>query len=246
MSASGVRQPVPAPLSARPSLGSRHLSLREAVTRELRERIFSQVLAPGQRLVERELSTELEVSRIPLREAIVQLATEGLVTILPRRGAFVASFSRKDLEDFFAVRQALEPLAARLAAERADGDTIGRLQHFADDELAALERGDTDAVGLANEALHWTIAEAANSAVLAMAMRPLHRRLQWRYALQRSLDLRQIYHEHRDLVEAIAAHDSSRAEHISARHVVANCDATGAAFLQQLGGSAAGSAPPVE
>lgn len=217
---------------SRASIGSRHVSLREAITRELRERILTQVLVPGQRLVERELSAELEVSRIPLREAIVQLETEGLVRVVPRRGAFVAAFSRKDLEDFFAIRQALEPLAARLSAERAGPSDIERMYRYLNDELAALERRDTDAVQLANDELHGLIAETADSAVLTMAMRPLRTRLRWQDTLQRALDLRQIYHEHQRLVEAIAAHDRDAAAAISLQHVLANEYATGAVFEQ--------------
>ncbi|GEM35413.1 hypothetical protein NN3_64200 [Nocardia neocaledoniensis NBRC 108232] len=91
-------------------------SLRDRAYEELRDRIVDLRLSPGQRLVERDLATELEISRIPLREALQLLEREGLVVIVPRQGAIVAPFTVTDVRDLFDVRESLEVLAARLAA----------------------------------------------------------------------------------------------------------------------------------
>ena len=213
-------------------VGRRHLSLREAVVQELRERILSRALLPGQRLVERELSNQLEVSRIPLREAILQLEAEGLVLVRPRRGAFVASFPEQELEDFFALREALEPLAARLATVRATPADLEQMRRHLDDETTALEGGDIEALDSASTAFHTAIAEAADSSLLVSVMRPLGIRARWQVGFQRVLDLHAIRDEHEQLYLAIADGDAEAAAQIGSRHAVANRIATLAAIRQ--------------
>jgi DNA-binding GntR family transcriptional regulator len=213
-------------------VGRRHLSLREAVVQELRERILTRALLPGQRLVERDLSTQLEVSRIPLREAILQLEAEGLVFVRPRRGAFVASFPEQELEDFFAIREALEPVAARLATARATSVDLEAMRRHLDAETSALKRGDVEALDTASTAIHTAIAEAADSSLLVSVMRPLGIRARWQVGLQRVLDLHAIRDEHAQLYEAIANGEAEAAAQISVRHAVANRLATLAAIRQ--------------
>ncbi|WP_320781998.1 GntR family transcriptional regulator, partial [Streptomyces sp. CRN 30] len=93
----------------------------------LRRRIVEGELQPGQRLVERDLAAELEVSRIPLREALRLLEADGLVVLVPRRGALVAPFAPADVRHLFDVRESLEALAARLAAGRTGPAGLARL-----------------------------------------------------------------------------------------------------------------------
>jgi DNA-binding GntR family transcriptional regulator len=216
-------------------VGRRHLSLRDAVVQELRERILSRTLLPGQRLVERDLSAQLEVSRIPLREAILQLEAEGLVFVRPRRGAFVASFPEQELEDFFAIREALEPLAARLATARATSADLEEMRRHLGAETTSLERGDVEALDSASMAFHTAIAEAADSSLLVSVMRPLAVRARWQVGVQRVLDLHAIREEHEQLYVAIANGDADAAAQISARHAVANRIATLAAIRQHAG-----------
>lgn len=103
-------------------------SLRDRAYQELRRRIVSTELAPGQRLVERDLAAELEVSRIPLREALRLLEADGLVVLVPHKGALVSPFTPADVRDLFDVRESLEALAARLTAERRDDAGLARLK----------------------------------------------------------------------------------------------------------------------
>jgi DNA-binding GntR family transcriptional regulator len=225
------------------TVGRRHVSLREAVVHELRERILHHVFEPGQRLIERELSAELEVSRVPLREAILQLQTEGLVRVLPRRGAFVASFPAKELDDFFALREALEPLAARLAAERAAPDDFQGMRTHLIAEAAALAQGDADALASASSSFHNAIVEAAHSSRLTTVMRPLGTRARWQVDLQRELDQRAIRgehqreldlhaigREHQEIMAAIASHDADAAARLSLEHAATNRMATAEAL----------------
>ena len=103
--------------------------LRDVVFETLRDAIIKQVLKPGERLMEIQLADEMGVSRTPVREAIRKLELEGLVVMVPRKGAYVAGVSMKDIHEVYEVRAALEMLAVSLAAER-----------ITDEELDALER----------------------------------------------------------------------------------------------------------
>src|SRR5437899_11279298 len=94
--------------------------LRDQVCEDLRDRIISGRLAPGDRLVERDVAEEFGVSRVPVREAIRILLGEGFLTALSPRRIVVTRHDRKDVENLFDLREALEVLAARPAAERAD------------------------------------------------------------------------------------------------------------------------------
>jgi DNA-binding GntR family transcriptional regulator len=205
------------------------------VVHELRERILSHDLRPGQRLVERTLSAQLEVSRIPLREAILQLQTEGLVEVRPRHGAVVATVPEQEIEDFFAVREALEPLAARLAAMRADDAALADLRARRQDEISALASGDLDVLERATAAFHAAIVDAANSSLLASVMRPLRTRARWQTGIDRELGLRALSDEHEQLYRAIAAHDAETAARLGQLHASGNGAATIAALRQRSG-----------
>ena len=102
-----------------------YLPLRDVVFNTLRRAILRGELKPGERLMEIQLANKLGVSRTPIREAIRKLELEGLVLMIPRKGAEVAEITRKNMMDVLEVRKALEELAAELACERI-GREIGR------------------------------------------------------------------------------------------------------------------------
>src|SRR3954453_2222223 len=118
--------------NARGTIGAQHLPLRDQVLGALRNAIINGEYTPGERLTEDRLAEDFGVSRNPVREALRVAEAEGFVVILPRRGAVVASPSSTAIEDIFAVRQRLEPLAARLAAERATPRGIAGLRSLLD------------------------------------------------------------------------------------------------------------------
>ena len=101
---------------------SEYLPLRELVFKALRKAIIKGELAPGERLMEEKLAKKLEVSRTPVREAIRMLELEGLVVMIPRRGAEVAKITIQDLKDALEVRMAIEDLSVRLACDRINED----------------------------------------------------------------------------------------------------------------------------
>ena len=144
----------------------RRVSLHDELAGRLRTLIFEGELAPGEKLAEQELCDRFHVSRTPLREALKVLATEGLVEIVPNRGARVAKLTAADLDEAFPVMGALEALAGELACANITEDEIeaiaglheAMLMHYEDGRLADYFR--------ANEAIHGMILAAADNATL--------------------------------------------------------------------------------
>jgi DNA-binding GntR family transcriptional regulator len=190
----------------------------------LKKRIIEVDLRPGQRLVERDLADELKVSRIPLREALRLLAAEELVVLVPHRGALVSPFTPADVRDLFDVRESLEVLAARLAAERADAQGLGRLTRCLESARVATESGDEAEIAAANAGFHAEIVSLSDNALLEAMMRPLNARMQWLFRLTAELDPHQQCAEHTELYEAIAAADPARTAEFALRHVVSGRD----------------------
>ena len=108
-----------------------YLPLRDVVFKTLRQAILRGELKPGERLMEIKLANKLGVSRTPIREAIRKLELEGLVLMIPRRGAEVAEITEKSLNDVLEVRKALEELAVQLACERMDEEGLEALKKAA-------------------------------------------------------------------------------------------------------------------
>src|SRR5512143_3710958 len=93
----------------------KHLTLRERILETIRDAITSGKLKPGEKVAEPELAERMGISRTPIREAFRQLESEGYLTVIPRKGAVVISFSERDIEEFYAIKSILEGYAARLA-----------------------------------------------------------------------------------------------------------------------------------
>lgn len=184
-------------------------------------------LALGQRLIEADLARDLGVSRGSLREAFNRLSAEGLVEIVPNRGAQVRRLTRKEVADRFAIRIALEGLAARLAAQCIREDEVARARLFA--LLAAAsgaEKPSVEAYRRDNYVTHGTIAEISGNDQLVPMIRQL-----WLPAvmveLRGSLDqsfYRRSAEDHREIIEAILAGDGPGAELAMRRHLDARCE----------------------
>ncbi|GGK36981.1 GntR family transcriptional regulator [Nocardia camponoti] len=194
-------------------------SLRDQAYEELRDRIIDLRLSPGQRLVERDLATELAISRIPLREALQMLEREGLVVIVPRQGAIVAPFTVADVRDLFDVRESLEVLAARLAAERAEPADLAALREQLTAARSATARADQSAIAAANARFHSVIVEISGNPLLQSLLRPLESRVRWLFHLTKERDPGTQCDEHEALYAAIAANDPDAAAEIAYGHV---------------------------
>lgn len=193
-----------APISRRP--------LHEEVVDRLRDLIVQGGIAPGARLNERVLSQQLGISRTPLREAIKLLATEGLVQLLPNRGAIVAPLERARLAETLHVMGALEGLAGELAATNARPQQVAEIRalHF---EMCAMHaRGDLAGYFRLNQAIHLKIVEAAGNAVLANAYRQLNANVRRaRYMANLSKERwDDAVREHEQILAALEARDAPR------------------------------------
>jgi DNA-binding GntR family transcriptional regulator len=181
----------------------------------IRGLIVSLELPPGAVIDERELMRQIGLGRTPVREALRKLAQEQLVEVFPRRGMFVTGVDVRDLARISEVRTALEPEAARLAAERATDEERQELAALSDE----IARGD-DLMGL-DERIHRAIYAAAHNDLMAKTLGEyyvLALRI-WMIALDRAEDLEEAVEAHRDLITAVAVGDGDRAADLMRDHV---------------------------
>ena len=215
--------------------------LHEAVAARLRELIVEGVLAPGAHLNERVLCERLAVSRTPLREAFRTLAGEGIVELLPNRGAVVAALSREDVEHAFELMAALESLAGELAARRASPAERGELRALHYEMLAAHARRDLPAYYRLNSAIHRRLVACARNPVLADTYERLNARLQ---ALRFRSNLNRdkwdaAVAEHGAMIDALDAGDGARLAAVLRGHL----DHKRATVLAQLDDAPQGAQP---
>ncbi|MDY7580107.1 GntR family transcriptional regulator [Herbaspirillum sp. RTI4] len=199
---------------------------KRSVSADLREAIEECIavgkLLPGQHLDETTLAQEFGVSRTPIREALIQLASMGIVLIRPRRGAIVADIGPQQLVEMFEVMAELEAMCGRLAARRMSPKEHAALtaSHLAC--LTACEESDPDAYFYLNEAFHEQIYSGSHNTFLADQARALHRRLRPYRRLQlRVRDRLHIsYDEHAAVVAAIIAGDSELTVDLMRDHIM--------------------------
>jgi DNA-binding GntR family transcriptional regulator len=189
------------------------------------------VYAPGSRLPEGEVAASLALSRTPVRSALVRLDVEGLVELIPNRGAFVAKWSPDDVEEIFGLRVALEPLAAGLAARRIRPAEIAQLRTLAERmegelEASGPERSYVDASTELNAQFHRVLIDAARNHHLRSTLSsviefPLMHRTIGEFEPER---LWRAWAEHRELIVAMDARDERLAESVMHTHVLAARD----------------------
>ncbi|GAP51450.1 GntR family transcriptional regulator [Streptomyces azureus] len=199
-------------------------AVRERVTAELRQEIIAGSLRPGDRLVERELAERFGVSRVPVREAIRALVTEGFVHFETPRRTVVRRLTPNDVKELFELREALEVYAAGLAASRATPQGLAEVQELLDGAAAATEAGDAELITELNSRLHDRIVAMAGNNLLTEALEPVAGRLRW--MTRRNEEWPQLLVEHRELFEAIASGDPHRARAHALTHVRTNYRST--------------------
>lgn len=200
--------------------------LASAVTLRLRDMIIEGTLSPGTRLNERVLCEQLMVSRTPLREAFKVLAGEGLIELLPNRGAQVAEMSIADIEQTFEVLGALEGLSGQLACERITEAEITEIRALHYEMLAAHARRDLAAYYKINHVIHDRINASAGNAVLTATYLQMNARIQnlrfrsnfnqdkWNAAMK----------EHGAMLEALDRRDGATLRAILERHLLTKRD----------------------
>lgn len=201
--------------------------LHQEVAVRLRQRIVEGGLAPGAKLNERELSEQLQVSRTPLREAIKMLAAEGLVELLPNRGAVVAQMSEQDVADTFEVISGLEGQSGALAAQRITDAQLQEIRALHFEMLAAFTRRDLPTYYRLNALIHAHINAAAANRVLTQTWATVNARLQalrFRSNFDEAKWIRAM-DEHGRMVELLAARDADGLRTLMTTHLVHKRDA---------------------
>lgn len=208
--------------------------LREQATDRVRAAILDLRLRPGERLIERELTENLGVSRATVREVIRQLAAEGLVTVVPQRGAEVTSLSASDATDIYEMRASLEALAVRRFVQRAGDEQVRALRAAVDD----IARSAGSAVGEvgdhlgAKDRFYDVLMEGSASGPLQQTLAGLQARVRLLRATSLSAPGRpaQAAEELRAVVDAVEARDADAAAEACVRHI-RNAAATATAQL---------------
>lgn len=198
-----------------------YLPLREVVFRALRNAIVQGEFQPGERLMEVTIANKLGVSRTPVREAIRMLELEGLVVMIPRKGAEVANITVKDLKDALEVRMAIEALSVRLACERIDEKGKEELKQVCIAFREAINSKLVPAIVEADEAFHNTIYKLSQNPRLINIAQNLREQV-YRYRVEYVKDFS--YHdnlvtEHDQITNAILLCDANTAERVMNEHI---------------------------
>jgi DNA-binding GntR family transcriptional regulator len=201
--------------------------LHQEVVQRLRQRLIEGAIAPGAKLNERELSEQLQVSRTPLREAIKALAAEGLVELLPNRGAVAALLSAEDVAHTFELIAGLEAQSGELAAARIDTAELAEIRAVHYEMLAAYTRRDLSAYYRLNAQIHDRINAAARNPVLQRTYVQVNARLQ-ALRFRSNFDERKWQRavaEHEAMIECLAARDAGGMRTLMLQHLQHKRDA---------------------
>lgn len=198
-------------------------SLSQQAVDLLRERIYSHLLLPGQRLDEAVLADELGISRTPLREALKVLSTEGLVDLQPHRGCYVTELSLKDLEEIFPIMAMLEGRVAREVAAKRSTEQMKALDALHEKLERHAASGDIDRYYETNYLFHDSMQEFAGNRWLQVVIGDLRKLL--KLSRHRSLRLEgrlnQSLGEHHALMKALHTRNADRAEAVMRDHLLA-------------------------
>lgn len=186
-----------------------YLPLRDVVFNTLREAILHGELQPGERLMEIALANRLGVSRTPVREAIRKLELEGLVIMVPRKGAQVAKITEQDLNDVLEVRLGLEELVMRFACERIDEEKLQEIAMAAAEFEELMESDNITALAEADVKFHELIYDATQNKRLVQIINNLREQM-YRYRIEYMKDstVREtLVKEHRGIYQALKNRD---------------------------------------
>lgn len=204
-------------------VGKNAQSLEESVFLALEEEILSGKLKKGESLTENSLSARLGVSRTPLRGAMHRLAEEGLIEIVPNRGAVVIGIGDEELVDIYKIRIRLEGLASSEAAKRISEDDLKRLRDSVELSEFYIAKQDAEHLKELDSEFHNIIYKASGNRLLCKTLTELHRNI--KFYRKRSLGvanrLEKSIAEHRGILSAIESGDSEAADRVTSAHIEA-------------------------
>lgn len=198
-----------------------YLPLRDVVFNTLRQAILKGELKPGERLMEIALAERLGVSRTPIREAMRKLELEGLVVMIPRRGAQVANITEKDLNDVLEVRIALENMAIEKACENMTEESMSRLWVAAKEFERTTAEGNLVKMAEADVAFHEIIYQASGNRRLIQVLNNLREQI-YRYRVEylKEEEIRNVLVlEHEEMTKAIRERNVDRAQELVYEHI---------------------------
>ncbi|WP_099469281.1 GntR family transcriptional regulator [Konateibacter massiliensis] len=198
-----------------------YLPLRDVVFNTLRQAILKGELLPGERLMEIQLAQRLGVSRTPIREAIRKLELEGLVTMVPRKGAEVAKISEKSLRDTLEVRRALEELAMQIACDKVSDEVIDELEVSLEKFKSAIVSKELTTIAEADVNFHDVIYNATGNERLILILNNLREQM-YRYRIEYIKDYsshKRLVEEHEALIDCLKNKDKERATTTICNHI---------------------------
>ena len=199
------------------------VSKKDLIIQQLRAQIVSGQIPPGEKLSEARLAERFGVSRMPVRDALKELESAGFVTIEQRRGTFVRGMSRSEILDLFEVREAVEGMAARLCAHRANNDLLATLDEVIETMSRQVEVADMDGYSQTDERFHELILSGASNERLSdhyrLLVQHLHRGLLSSIVTRRAGRMERSLAEHAEIMRALHAHDPRGAEDAMRNHV---------------------------
>ena len=198
-------------------------SLEEQVTETLEAEILTGKLAAGASLTEQSLSVRLGVSRTPIRAALHTLAEEGLINLIPNKGAVVVGVTREDLIDIYRIRMRLEGLASALAAERISKEDLATLRESVELAEFYISKNDTEHLKELDTQFHAIIYRASGNRMLNKTLSELHRNITSYRKMSLAVPgrLERSVGEHREILAAIEERDAERADRLTSAHVEA-------------------------
>lgn len=208
------------------------LPLRDVVFNTLRQAILTGELKPGERLMEIHLANRLGVSRTPIREAIRKLELEGLVTMIPRRGAEVAQITEKSMNDVLEVRRSMDALCVELACDRISQQELSELEKACDAFAEAVTTKDIRKIAQADVALHDIIVQATGNRRLVQLINNLSEQM-YRYRFEYLKDTsrhQSLIIEHRMIYEGIRKKNKEEATSAAKLHI----DNQAKAIIEQI------------
>lgn len=211
-------------------------SKKELVRRSVRDEIIRGVYRQGEPISERIVAEKLQVSRIPVREALIQLERDGLVEIVQGRGAQVRKFNAGNIESLYQTREAIEGMAARLAAERMNKQQLKVFREKFEEAMSASYPKDTEAISRLGDDFHNAIIEGSRNSMIiniSESIRDLvHMARQISYGFLSDGSIEDVTRQHHEILEAIAEAKPDLAERRMRKHISTWRDAV----LSHLGG----------
>lgn len=213
-------------------------SLSARVFRRIREGILAGKYATNEELKEKTIGDELGVSRTPVREALRQLELEGLVSIIPNKGAYVVGVSQKDIKDIYEMRSLLEGLCAKWAADNVTDSQLAELEENVFLTEFHYSKGNWEQIYELDNRFHELLYEASGSRELQHVLRDYHQYVQRirRITLGKAERVKNSKEEHKKIVEALKLHDPQMAQENAKKHIrstISNMDHIGWENLMQ-------------